>query len=112
MRCCSAGPSASCAEPGASLPRPSRLAQLLQQNFCRFPAPLPSVVVRHGKEPKMRRLGIAVVAALLIGACARAAAPANAERTIFIEMSDVPFTPEPITVPAGEKVTLSFKNMG
>src|SRR5712691_2773840 len=60
----------------------------------------------------MRRLGIAVVAALVIGACARTTAPANAERTIFIEMSDFSFTPETITVRAGEKVTLSFKNVG
>ncbi len=42
----------------------------------------------------MSRLGIAVVAALVIGACARTTAPANAERTIF-----------PVTVHARETVS-------
>src|SRR5712692_10611031 len=63
-------------------------------------------------EPKMRRLGFAVVAALVMGACAGSAAPRNANPTIQIEMSDFSFTPETITVRAGETVTLSFKNVG
>jgi uncharacterized cupredoxin-like copper-binding protein len=60
----------------------------------------------------MRGLVVGVVTALVIGACAGATASPGAGRTIQIEMNDYSFSPEIISLRAGEKVTLSFKNVG
>jgi len=55
------------------------------------------------------------VAGILAAACGGAGAPAagaGAGRVIRIEMSDLAFSPAMITLKPGERVTLSFKNVG
>ena len=58
------------------------------------------------------RAGLAI---MLVGAAAACAAPASTttgDRTIEIEMRDFAFSPDSLTLRAGERVTLSFKNVG
>lgn len=60
----------------------------------------------------MKRIWVAPVAlAMIVVACGQNA-PATDTRTIEIEMRDFTFFPDSLTLRAGEKVTLSFKNIG
>lgn len=71
------------------------------------------------KRPQRRssnfRLRLAVFAvlalAVVIAACGGGAAPASG-RTITIEMSDFAFSPSAIDLAPGERVTLTFRNVG
>lgn len=56
-------------------------------------------------------IAIAFVAMLVIAACGGGAAPATG-RTITIEMSDFAFSPSAIDLTPGERVTLTFRNVG
>ena len=59
----------------------------------------------------MRRVGVVVLVAGLVGACG-GSTPVNDGKTIEIVMRDFAFSPETVTLRAGEKVTLRFKNIG
>jgi uncharacterized cupredoxin-like copper-binding protein len=60
----------------------------------------------------MRRVIFVVSLALVLSGCGQSASSTNGTRTIQIEMSDFAFSPSSITLRAGEKVTLTFKNVG
>jgi uncharacterized cupredoxin-like copper-binding protein len=65
-----------------------------------------------GVERIMKRILVVPVAlAMIVGACGQSA-PATDSRKIEIEMRDFTFFPDSLTLRAGEKVTLSFKNTG
>ena len=52
-----------------------------------------------------------LAASVVLAACAGGAASAG-ERTITIEMKEFAYSPSTITLKPGERVTLSFKNLG
>jgi len=56
-------------------------------------------------------IAIAFAAMLVIAACGGGVAPAGG-RTITIEMSDFAFSPSAIDLTPGERVTLTFRNVG
>ena len=60
----------------------------------------------------MRRLAVAVGLAIILAACGPSAPAKGDTRRIEIEMRDYAFAPETLTLVAGEKVTLVFKNIG
>jgi uncharacterized cupredoxin-like copper-binding protein len=60
----------------------------------------------------MRRLVSVALLAIVASACGQNAAPNDGARTIDIEMRDFAFTPESLTLTAGETVRLRFKNVG
>jgi len=60
----------------------------------------------------MRSLASVALLAVVSIACGQSASPTDGIRTIHIEMRDFAFSPESLTLRAGEKVTLSFKNVG
>lgn len=59
----------------------------------------------------MRRLAIVAAFTAIVVGCA-GSAPATDGQTIEIVMRDFAFSPETVTLRAGEKVTLRFKNIG
>ena len=63
----------------------------------------------------MRILNV-IAAALVLGACSQTPAyaplPKDPGRVVQIEMSDFAFSPGTISVKPGERVTLSFRNIG
>ncbi len=60
----------------------------------------------------MRRLASLISLAMIVTACGQSATSTSDGRTIEIEMRDFAFSPETLTLRAGEKVTLAFKNVG
>lgn len=60
----------------------------------------------------MRVLAIPLTLAMILAACGQSAPSTGDTRTIEIEMRDFAFAPETLTLRAGEKVTLAFKNVG
>jgi uncharacterized cupredoxin-like copper-binding protein len=58
------------------------------------------------------RAGLAIGLVCAVSACASTASPTTGDRTIEIEMRDFAFSPDSLTLHAGERVTLSFKNVG
>jgi uncharacterized cupredoxin-like copper-binding protein len=49
---------------------------------------------------------------MILAACGQKAAPVGDARTVEIEMRDFAFSPETLTLRAGETVTFAFKNVG
>ena len=60
----------------------------------------------------MRRSAVALLLAMVVAACGQGQHGADRTRIVEIEMRDFAFFPETLTLRAGEKVTLSFKNVG
>jgi uncharacterized cupredoxin-like copper-binding protein len=61
----------------------------------------------------MRSLAFgALLTTILASGCGQSATSIDSVRTIQIGMRDFAFSPETLTLRAGEKVTLSFKNVG
>ena len=60
----------------------------------------------------MRVLAIALTLAVILAACGQSAPSTVDTRRIEIEMRDFAFAPETLTLRAGERVTLAFKNVG
>ncbi len=60
----------------------------------------------------MRRLASSILLAVILAACGQNTTSSGDTRTIEIELRDFAFSPETLTLRAGEKVTLSFKNVG
>ena len=58
------------------------------------------------------RLGFVVLLAVVASACGQGTPSAAGPRTIQIEMRDFAFSPETLTLRAGETIRLSFKNVG
>lgn len=58
------------------------------------------------------RLGILLSLAIVSSSCGQSATSTGGLRTIQVEMRDFAFSPETLTLQAGEKVTLTFKNVG
>jgi uncharacterized cupredoxin-like copper-binding protein len=62
------------------------------------------------------RIVIVLLAALVLGACAQspgyAQLPNDPGRVVRIDMSDFAFSPATISVKPGERITLSFRNIG
>ncbi len=60
----------------------------------------------------MRVLPLPLALVMILAACGQSAPSTGATRRIEIEMRDFAFAPETLTLRAGEKVTLAFKNVG
>jgi uncharacterized cupredoxin-like copper-binding protein len=60
----------------------------------------------------MRRSAVALLLAMVVAACGQGSTARIDTRIVEIEMRDFAFSPETLTLRAGEKVTLSFKNVG
>lgn len=61
----------------------------------------------------MKRISVVPVAlAMIVVACGQRAPSTDDSRKVAIEMRDFTFFPDTLTLRAGEKVTLSFKNSG
>jgi uncharacterized cupredoxin-like copper-binding protein len=58
------------------------------------------------------RAGLAISFVGAVAACAAPASTTTGDRTIEIEMRDFAFSPDSLTLRAGERITLSFKNVG
>lgn len=64
-----------------------------------------------GRSSRRVLIATAFAAVLVIAACGGGVAPAGG-RTITIEMNDFAFSPSAIDLAPGERVTLTFRNVG